>query len=103
MTVIEELAHIAGSLGPDDQQHLLRVAIQLRQRSVPDLASMPQGDATDAAWTAWRERLGEQQEAALLAEKARLMTLGVISGAWEAQTEALPDDMLPASDTSVET
>jgi hypothetical protein len=103
MTIIEELAHIVGSLGPDAQRRLLEVAIQLRQSSTPDLASIPEADASEAAWGAWRERLGEQQEAALQAEKARLMSLNLINGTWEAQTEALPRDMLPTSDSSVET
>lgn len=103
MTVVEELAHIAGSLGPDDQRRLLQVAIQLRQGPAPDLAGMPAAEAPDAAWDAWRGRLGEQQEAALLAERTRLMGLGLINGAWEAQIEALPQDMRPTSDSSVET
>jgi hypothetical protein len=103
MTVIEELAHIAGSLGPDAQRRLLEVAIQLRQSSTPDLAGIPGADASEATWKAWRERLGELQEAALLAEKARLMSLNLINVAWEAQTEVLPRDMLAASDSSVET
>jgi hypothetical protein len=103
MTVVEELVQIASVLGPDEQRCLLRVAVQLREGTGPDLASMPAADAGEPAWVAWRDGLRGRQEAALLVEKNRLVGLGLIDDAWAARTDALPQDMLPTSDTSVET
>jgi hypothetical protein len=64
---------------------------------------MPAADDGEPAWDAWRDGLRAQQEAALLAEKDRLVGLGLIDDAWVARTEALPQDMLPTTDASVET
>jgi hypothetical protein len=94
---------IVSALSPDEQRRLLCVAVQLREGIGPDLATMPAADDGEPAWDAWRNGLRGQQEAALLAEKERLVGLGLIDDAWAARTEALPRDMLPTSDTSVET
>jgi hypothetical protein len=103
MTVVEELVQIARTLGPGEQRRLLQMAIQLRQDSTPDLTEVPSAEASVGDWSTWRERLAEQQEAALSTEKARLVALGLVDDAWNARTEALPNDMIPSSDSSVET
>lgn len=103
MTVIEELVQIVSAVGPDEQRRLLPSPCQLREGIGPDLATMPAADDGEPAWDAWHNGLRGQQEAALLAEKDRLVGLGLIDDAWAARTEALPHDMLLTSDTSVET
>ena len=103
MTVVEELVQIVSALGPDEQRRLLRVAVHLREGIGPDLATMPAADDGEPAWDAWRNGLRGQQEAALFAEKDRLVGLGLIDDAWAGRTEAHPQDMLLTSDTSVET
>jgi hypothetical protein len=103
MTVLEEIAHIFPTLGPDEQRQVLDVATRLRDaRQVPDI-TMPAGDADAAAWDAWREGLRARSTLVLSEEKQRLAALALIDEHWNPLTNELPGDMLPSSKTSVET
>ncbi len=103
MTVIEELAQIVPTLPAEDQRRVLDLANRLRdERRLPDV-TMPAGDAGEAEWDAWRERLAERGAIVLEREKRRLQALGLIDENWNELTDDLPADMLPSSKTSVET
>ena len=72
------------------------------ERRLPDI-TMPSGGAGEAEWDAWRERLAARGTIVLEREKKRLLALGLIDESWNELTEELPADMLPSSQTSVET
>ena len=103
MTILEELVRIVPTLGPEDQRRVLDVASRLRDaRGLPDI-SVPPADSDDTAWDEWNERVRERGTHMLEKEKQRLQALGLIDEHWNALTDALPDDMRPSSETSVET
>ena len=67
--------------------------------------TLPPADAGDAAWAEWRERVHVHARSVVVMEeeKQRLLALGLIDEHWNVLTDALPEDMLPSSKTSVET
>jgi hypothetical protein len=82
---------------------VLEVATSLRDaRALPDIR-LPPADAKKAAWNAWRERLGARSAIVLEREMRRLVALGLIDKDWNILTDELPADMLPSSETSVQT
>ena len=103
MTVIEELTQIVPALPAADQRRVLELANRLRdERRLPDV-TMPAGDAGEAEWDAWRERLAERSEIVMEEERQRWQALGLIDEHGNVLTDVLPADMLPSSKTSVET
>lgn len=103
MTVLEELAQILPTLHVEEQRSVLDLATRLRNSRRPAEISFPAADADDAAWDAWRRRVRARSVVVLEDEKQRLQASGLIDERWNALTEELPADMLPTSETSVET
>ncbi len=103
MSVPEEIAKIVPTLGPSEQRQVLDVAIRLRDaRKLPDI-TVPAADTGDAAWDDWGERVRARSTVVMAEEKQRLQALGILDEHGNVLTDALPDDMLPSSKTSVET
>ena len=103
MTVLEEIVQIVHSLPAEEQRRLLAVATELRDaRRLPDI-SLPPLEAGDAGWDEWSERVRARSTIVLEQEKQRLQALGILDEHGNVLTDALPADMLPTSQTSVET
>jgi hypothetical protein len=103
MTVLEQLAQIVSTLGPEAQRQVLDVAIRLRDgRALPDI-SLPAAGADEAAWAEWRDRVRVRSTQVLAGERQRLQGLGLVDEHWDVLTDEIPADMLPASKTGVET
>lgn len=103
MSVFDEIVQIVPSLSPAEQRQVLDIVIRLRDaRKVPDI-TLPTADAADDAWDDWGERVCARGTVVMAEEKRRLQALGILDEHGNVVTEALPDDMLPSSKTSVET
>ena len=101
--VLQAIAEIVPTLEPADQQRVLDVALSLRDaRRLPDITLPPDG-ADEAAWSAWNDRVDARSTIVLEREKQRLVALGLIDEHWNILTDEVPPDMLPSSQTSVET
>ena len=82
---------------------VLDIVIRLRDaRKLPDI-TLPAADDGDDAWDDWGERVRARSVVEMAEEKRRLQALGILDEQGNVQTDALPDDMLPSSKTSVET
>jgi hypothetical protein len=103
MTILEQIAQILPTLSADEQHQVLDVAQRLRSaHQLPDI-TVPSSDSDDAAWDAWSERVGARSEIVMALETRRMQALGILDEHGNVMTDAIPDDMRPTSQTSVET
>lgn len=83
---------------------MLELAAKLRDaRERPDISLERVDLAGGPSLDDWRARARARSEIVLQDEKRRLSGLGLIDEDWNARTDQLPDDMLPSSESSVET